>query len=456
MRMKKFFKSKALPQTLLLTASGNLGFSPEQVMYVEGSYQFAFHNYFQTHHSWLVECFKDSSAGLDFVYIPVIQNDILDSSDEISLLAAYFLPYTTPRFASRPAAIDTRESTAMYSQKIFSSLQYHKEIQAGFLRLMEGPDSAGNHVFTYSTLDASKDIEAQITAYISHIDFTRKKPISSFKAPAQAQRNKMARRNIAFDALFDNIDTWDDVITHSQKAQEVPKAQEVQEIQEIQEVPPKQDICDNLEAKSRFEFCQPIEIHPFVSPEKQEFVTLFQKEYCTLEKIKKHIEELKSLGYYEVLIRDTLIKLMDDDALQSEDLKLSRLYMDSEFKIYLPDYRNVEIKMTTLPKALFILFLRHPKGIALKQLSDYEPELMKIYQLISSRENLVDMGESIKRICSPWDQSVNEKLSRIREAFVCHISDYYAQHYYITGERSKQKGIQIDRSLVSLPKALQF
>ena len=58
--------------------------------------------------------------------------------------------------------------------------------------------------------------------------------------------------------------------------------------------------------------------------------------------------------------------------------------MDSEFKIYLPDYKNVEIKMTTLPKALYILFLRHPEGIILKQLSDFEPELMKIYQIISN------------------------------------------------------------------------
>jgi len=61
------------------------------------------------------------------------------------------------------------------------------------------------------------------------------------------------------------------------------------------------------------------------------------------------------------------------------------------------------------------------------------------------------MSDSVKRMCSPIDQSVNEKISRIREAFVSQISDNYAKHYYITGERAKEKVIKIDRSLVSLP-----
>ncbi|MDR3217522.1 MAG: hypothetical protein LBU22_00840 [Dysgonamonadaceae bacterium] len=110
--------------------------------------------------------------------------------------------------------------------------------------------------------------------------------------------------------------------------------------------------------------------------------------------------------------------------------------------------------MTTLPKALFILFLQHPEGILLKQLSDYEPELMTIYKIISNRENYQDMSDSIKRICSPLDQSVNEKLSRIRAAFVRNMAETYAEHYYVTGDRGEKKQIRIDRKLVSLPEYL--
>jgi hypothetical protein len=59
-------------------------------------------------------------------------------------------------------------------------------------------------------------------------------------------------------------------------------------------------------------------------------------------------------------------------------------------------------------------------------------------------------------MCSPLDSSVNEKLSRIKEAFVRKISeDGYAEHYFVTGDRGGKKQIRIDRRLVSLPDSLQ-
>jgi hypothetical protein len=58
------------------------------------------------------------------------------------------------------------------------------------------------------------------------------------------------------------------------------------------------------------------------------------------------------------------------------------------------------------------------------------------------------MTDSIEKICNPLDNSINEKLSRIREAFVKNISEEYAKSYYVSGERGEVKKIRLDRKLV--------
>jgi hypothetical protein len=44
--------------------------------------------------------------------------------------------------------------------------------------------------------------------------------------------------------------------------------------------------------------------------------------------------------------------------------------------------------------------------------------------------------------------SINEKCSRIKEAFVSKIDESIARNYYITGSKSEPKSITLDRSLV--------
>jgi uncharacterized protein YggU (UPF0235/DUF167 family) len=63
------------------------------------------------------------------------------------------------------------------------------------------------------------------------------------------------------------------------------------------------------------------------------------------------------------------------------------------------------------------------------------------------------MVESINRICNPLEGSINEKLSRIKEAFQKEMSMDTAQHYIVKGERGMEKRIEIDRSLIVFPDA---
>jgi len=107
-----------------------------------------------------------------------------------------------------------------------------------------------------------------------------------------------------------------------------------------------------------------------------------------------------------------------------------------------------EVFIPPLPKSLFILFLRHPEGILFRLLSNYRDELLSIYRNITVHENIDKAKERIKAMTDPLNNSVNEKCSRIRGAFVKVIAEYLAKNYYVTGNRGETKMIILDRTLV--------
>ena len=163
----------------------------------------------------------------------------------------------------------------------------------------------------------------------------------------------------------------------------------------------------------------------------------------------------KSIDDLTVEIRQRIIELRKRGVqlhllheLVEERPTLSRLVIDKDFRIFLPDYNNTEITMQPLPKAVFFLFLQHPEGIPFKQLDYYFPELLEIYKHVGNREIEENILHSIGDIIDPTKNSINEKCSRIREAFLKHFDAAYAQYYYITGKRGEPKKITLPRELV--------
>jgi len=128
---------------------------------------------------------------------------------------------------------------------------------------------------------------------------------------------------------------------------------------------------------------------------------------------------------------------------------LSRLIIDPSYRLFLPDYHDLEIIMTPLPKTVFLFFLRHPEGVMLKFLSDHREELLAIYKLLASRESLDDLVSSVDDLTNPISNSINEKCSRIKETFLAHFEERLAVNYYITGPRGREKGIRLNRELVT-------
>ena len=157
------------------------------------------------------------------------------------------------------------------------------------------------------------------------------------------------------------------------------------------------------------------------------------------DEIRQRIEEMRLMGVEDFVIK-RLISLPEP--------KLSALRITKDFRIILPDYNNMEIPMPTLSKVVYFFYLRHPKGLRFKELIDYREELLRIYYRISDRCDSAKMEQSIDELVDSTRNSINEKCSRIRAAFVSSFSDDLAKHYYITGHYGQAKYIPLDRSLV--------
>ena len=155
--------------------------------------------------------------------------------------------------------------------------------------------------------------------------------------------------------------------------------------------------------------------------------------------IQERVNRLRAIGFYSAAIK----------ALRSQSpISPSRLLITKDFRLFLTDYENTEIIMTPLPKAVFLLFLKHPEGILFKELPQYKEELLNIYKQITNRDNIQDILSSIENVTNPHRNSINEKCSRIREAFVEHFDESLMASYFITGERGTAKKIALNRTYV--------
>lgn len=157
-----------------------------------------------------------------------------------------------------------------------------------------------------------------------------------------------------------------------------------------------------------------------------------------IEEVKDRIRKLRQRGLSECILEQLI----------HPDDRLSRLVITSEYRLLLPDYNNMEIKMEPLVKAVYLLFLKHPEGILFKHLPDYRKELTEIYVKLKPYGLSDRVVQSIEDVTNPLLNSINEKCARIRGAFVGQFDNHLAKHYYIDGLRGEVKKIALPRDLV--------
>ena len=152
--------------------------------------------------------------------------------------------------------------------------------------------------------------------------------------------------------------------------------------------------------------------------------------------------------YYEGKPCDkTIWRLGTREEKSRNAIKLSRLRIAEDGTIILADYQK-EIKMEPIVKAVYLLFLNHPEGIAFKCLPDYRKELTDLYQKIKPFGLTERAIRSIEDVTNPLLNSINEKCSRVRAAFLPEIDSSLLEQYIITGKGGEVKKITLPRNLV--------
>lgn len=129
-------------------------------------------------------------------------------------------------------------------------------------------------------------------------------------------------------------------------------------------------------------------------------------------------------------------------------VKLSRLSITTSSKIFMTDFDNKEVKMDDLTKAVYFFYLRHPEGVALKELHDHEDEILHLYSGITGRDDVKKIRDSVRNLLDPFGNSLNVSMSRIKKAFKDVVGDRIARFYYVSGSYGEKRKIEIDRDLV--------
>ena len=152
--------------------------------------------------------------------------------------------------------------------------------------------------------------------------------------------------------------------------------------------------------------------------------------------------------YYEgKRCEKTIRRLGVRDEKNKNAIKLSRLTIAKDCTLTLSDYQQ-EVKMEPIVKAIYLLFLNHPEGIAFKYLPDYRKELADIYQKIKPFGLNERAIRSIEDVTNPLLNSINEKCSRIRAAFLPVVDSTLLEQYIIVGKSGEVKKITLPRDLV--------
>jgi len=111
----------------------------------------------------------------------------------------------------------------------------------------------------------------------------------------------------------------------------------------------------------------------------------------------------------------------------------SHLYIDRKYNIHLDSPDGPTIPLRPLVKALFILFLRHPEGIRMKERARFESELADIYSTILPNVDPQCREDRIRRMMDLGDNSFSEKTSalnaRLEELFPTNASSFKVQGY---------------------------
>ena len=145
-------------------------------------------------------------------------------------------------------------------------------------------------------------------------------------------------------------------------------------------------------------------------------------------------ERLKAMG-----VSTGAAEMMAEPAAAPVDLHIDHHY---SIRMGAPD--GPVLLLRPLVKALFILFLRHPEGILLKQREQYRQELEEIYAVICPNTALEDVRARVGRLVNQQDNSFSEKASVLNARLEELLPKGMAQDYKIQGYNGHPRRVPLN------------
>lgn len=193
--------------------------------------------------------------------------------------------------------------------------------------------------------------------------------------------------------------------------------------------------------------------------------------FCLNTEIKNHNGEPTNLILNDICYsccnqRLSQINVNDSFNLLTDFLETNRLYLlqrsklealpqkgalkitNPTFDIAFPALNNRKVAFTPLEKVVYFLFLHVEEGIHLSDIGLYQDWMEFIYARIASSRSKVRINKHIRYLCDSSDNSISEKISRIRLKLEAVGGKAFADRFCIKGKRGGVKRIDLDRSSI--------
>ena len=385
---------------------------PKQIIYVENTYDEQVNEFIQ--HNYDSICSHFAENGYEFVYLPLLSlrfdkdvrsyyNPSCSISKNIPIKSSFILD-----FMAHP---ENRGN-------IKPSLLYVKE----GLKCKEGEDLVLRAITMDSYLFADSEYDRYLRDIVNDIQKVERVAEESYSINRDADGGDS---QFPFGRSWEKKSVLDDFLPNKGDEIKTPKAEEGVSYSLNRDVDPA---SPHVRRSCSYECFHDIGPDDTFDEDTKKLVT----------EIEERINKLQQKGISRYILEN----------LFRAPIKPSRMVITADFRILLPDYNNEEIEMTPLVKAVYILFLVHPEGIPFKHLGDYREELMDIYCDVCGGWLTDKMERSVEAVTDPYNNSINEKCARIREAFIKKFEESIAEPYIIQGKRGEPKYIALPPEMV--------
>ncbi len=110
------------------------------------------------------------------------------------------------------------------------------------------------------------------------------------------------------------------------------------------------------------------------------------------------------------------------------------IVVNDDLSLTIPQIGSIELKLTPLYKALYIVYLMNPEGIRFSELAKHSDKLKELYKILNQNLRPIQISNSISRLTT--DSSFfSQKKSRINQEIQSQLGNDLSENFIIKGIR---------------------